>query len=567
MPPHTIPTPLFYIGRTLRVSLLSLLFALAFVVRRLTRPADGPRLLRWYFETCGGAFVKFGQFLAMRFDLLPVAYCEELSNLLDRLPPLPAESIIPIIESDLNDRLTVLFADFEPVPIATASVAQVHGARLPDGARVVVKVMRPGVTSQFRVDLFNVRLFAHLLDLTGLLVNINAGVLADEFSRLIHDELDFHREARSAQFLHELMAQDDIDHYAPRVYFEHCGQSVITLERLEGVWMTEMLAALNRNDTDQLAAWARQGITPRRTARLLLRSILTQCYTHRMFHADPHAANLVVLDGGTLGYVDFGLIGWLDERAWALQFKLREYIANEMIHAAYETLLDSLSPLPYRELPQFEYEVKDLIREYILASKSSAATMADKSSGLFFLRMFDVIRRSRLSMPASVMRLYRTMVIADAIMLKLDPTIDWLPDLREFIRDETGRQIAMLGDRQQILAVFNTLVMNLVNAPQIAGDFLDWAQHRLPELGRTYIRQLSLFEQISLFVIQYLRIGAFLLGVALIGVHWAASQRTLTGFWANVDQTLGSSWWLAAGASLLAAFLLDRLMRRLGISQ
>ncbi len=109
--------------------------------------------------------------------------------------------------------------------------------------------------------------------------------------------------------------------------------------------------------------------------------------------------------------------------------------------------------------------------------------------------------------------------------------------------------------------------MNLVNTPQIAGDFLDWAQNRLPELGRTYIRQLSLLEQISLFVIQYLRMGAFLLGVALIGIHWAASQTTLTGLWASIDQTLGSTWWLAAGGALLAAFMLDRLMRRLGIAQ
>jgi ubiquinone biosynthesis protein len=554
-----------YIWRSAQTLSISLFILFAFLFRRVYKAAIGPRLLRWYFETSGGGFVKIGQILAMRYDLLPERYCEELSRLLDGLPPASTAKIIKIIESDFGRPLNASFLSFNPNPIASASVSQVYEAVLLDGTQVVVKVRRPGIVWRYRVDFINAKIFARLLDRIGLFGELNISRLTIEFINLAKEELDFYQEARNAQLMHESMQQDELDHYAPKVYLSLCSPSVITLEKLEGVWMTDILRTINANDQRQIYLWEQQGISLKRTARLLLRSTLVQCFSHRLYHADPHAANLILLKGGTLAYVDFGMVGWLDERSWSQQFKLREYIANEMLHAAYQTLLDILEPIPNRDLTGFEYKIKNLMRNYILASKNPNASLMEKSSGYFFLRVCDEIRREHLIMPSSVMRLYRTMGIADMVMLKLYPSINWVPELREFIGDETSRQLCILASRQQVQATLNTLLMNLINAPQIAGDVLDWAQHRLPELGRSYIRQLSLLEQATILVLKYFRTGAFILGIVILGSHWLVPRFYSSKLWISFNEAVGPWWWLIAGGSLLLAFMIGRLIKRLGI--
>ena len=141
------------ISRTARIVGLTVICLPAFLLRGLLGPRAGPRILRWYLQSCGAAFVKFGQVLAMRYDLLPVEYCEELSKLLDSLPPAPASLIIPVVERDLGRPLAECFAEFELTALAAASIAQVHGAKLLNGESVVVKVLRPGNHERFEIDL------------------------------------------------------------------------------------------------------------------------------------------------------------------------------------------------------------------------------------------------------------------------------------------------------------------------------------------------------------------------------------------------------------------------------
>ncbi len=154
----------------------------------------------------------------------------------------------------------------------------------------------------------------------------------DELSRTALQELDLSREAMHTAYIHEQMAADPIDHYAPRVYRDLSGRTVLTLERIRGVTVREMLAATTNGNGGALAAWAARGITPRRTAVILLRSVLEQTMRYRSFNADPHPSNLIVSDGGTLNWVDFGAVGWIDERQWDQQMRLRDAIAQEQIH-------------------------------------------------------------------------------------------------------------------------------------------------------------------------------------------------------------------------------------------
>jgi ubiquinone biosynthesis protein len=239
------------------------------------------------------------------------------------------------------------------------------------------------------------------------------------------------------------------------------------------------MAAVQADDQARLERWAERGIRPRRTARLLLRSMLEQVMDHRVFNADPHPANLILRDGGSLAWVDFGMVGWLDEATWEQQFGLLGALANDRVQAAWEALLNSVGPLPVRDLSGFELEVKGILRDWIEASKDPQASVQERSTGRLFLRLFDAFRRAGLRLPADLLRVYRTVVGVDMILLRLDRTIDWLPDVREFVREETGRQLAralrpdLVAAGQAWLRFFST-TFSLVN----------WLDVKLPEILR-----------------------------------------------------------------------------------
>src|SRR5215469_4327152 len=159
-----IPFPILFPIRTARVGALSLFFLLVFLLGKLFRAEFGPRLFRWYLETCGAGFIKLGQFLAMRYDFLPEAYCMELSRLLDEVEPESLNTVVRIIESDLGKPLDACFRRLETEPLGSASIAQVHRAILCSGENVVVKVKRAGIEARFRVDLANITAGAYILD-------------------------------------------------------------------------------------------------------------------------------------------------------------------------------------------------------------------------------------------------------------------------------------------------------------------------------------------------------------------------------------------------------------------
>ena len=304
-----------FLLRSARIIVLTPVALVVFLPAAAIGSPRAPVILRWYLAASGGVFVKVGQFLAMRYDLLPAAWCRELSKLLDQLPPVPLARLLPAIERDIGGPVERSFPSIEPVPIGSASLAQVHLALLPSGDRVVIKVKRPNTDSDFRTDLFYLGALARVL---AWLPFLNPGLPAvlDEVVHLTRVELDFRREARNITEMQALMANDAIDHRAPRLIPELCGSSTITMEYLPGVSISDMLEALDADDRPRLDRWSREGITPRRAARLILRSVLEQTMHHRVFHADPHASNLILMPGGTLGWVDFGVLGWLDERLW-----------------------------------------------------------------------------------------------------------------------------------------------------------------------------------------------------------------------------------------------------------
>jgi ubiquinone biosynthesis protein len=504
--------------------------------------------------------VKIGQLLATRYDLLRVEYTDELGKLLDSLRPVPTPKIVQEIERGLGRPVSDAFASFETEPMATASLAQVHGAVLADGDEVVVKVLKPGIGDRVRVDLRFLRLSAHVLDLLPVLRGLDVSGLIDDLSRTAIDELDLGREAMYTAYLHEQMAADPIAHYAPRVYRELSSRSVLTLERVRGVTVREMLTATTNGNSGMLEVWAARGITPRRTAVILLRSVLEQTMRYRSFNADPHPSNLIVSDGGTLNWVDFGAVGWIDERQWDLQIRLRDAIAHERIHDAYLALLEGMEPLPYRNLSRFEDEIKTILSDFLVASRDPNAPLSQKSTGSFLLKTLRALRRNRLPMTSSAVQLYRTILVADIVMLGLYPSIDWRGHLRRFLRD-LSVDLVQRSVYEPMTSPYTAF--RLARAPMAAADTLEWAMRRLPDIGRQTLRTLSAGERLIPHTLRLLRRASVLAVIGALGLAVIKPDVSSDSALGRLVLRIADNPWPAVTIGVLTALVLSSFIRRI----
>ena len=547
-------------ARMSRLFALTVVVTPVFLVRNLFGPTGGPRTLRWYFEACGGGYVKVGQLLATRYDLLRVEYTDELGKLLDSLRPVATPKIVQEIERGLGRPISDAFASFEPQPLATASLAQVHGAVLPDGDEVVVKVLKPGIGDRVRVDLRFLALSAHVLDLLPVLHGLDVSGLTDDLSRTAVEELDLGREAMYTAFLHERMATDAIAHYAPRVYRELSSRNVLTMERVRGVTVREMLTATTNGNSGMLDVWAARGITPRRTAVILLRSVLEQTMRYRTFNADPHPSNLIVSDGGTLNWVDFGACGWLDERQWELQLRLREAIANERVHSAYLALLEGMEPLPYRNLSRFEQEIKRIMSDYLVASRDPSAPLSQKSTGALLVRTLATLRRNRLPTTSSAVQLYRTIVVADIVMLGLYPSIDARGHLRRFIYD-LSIDMAQTTVRESLTSPYTAF--RVARAPGATADTLEWVVRRLPDIGRQTLRTLSAGERLIPHALRLLRRASVLAVIGALGLAVIKPDVSSESALGRFVLRIADNPWPAVTIGVLTALILSSFIRRI----
>ncbi|MGO9766913.1 MAG: ABC1 kinase family protein [Myxococcaceae bacterium] len=554
------PVLVLFPARTIWLALTSLWFGIAFVFRRPFDRDAGPELLRRYLEACGGGFVKLGQLLAMRYDLLPDRYCLRLAALLDDLAHLPLRTVVLVIEADLGKPLAEVFPTFAELPLSSASIAQVHRARLPNGKSVVVKVKKPHVDAQIRIDLINLRLAAYVVDKLGMARELNLRRAVAVIASSVETELDFEREARNTQLLHETLARDNINHRAPEVYEEYCGPRVITMEFLDGVPLKDLIKVLRSSGSEKDSIALAAYFDPDALALLVFRSMLEQFFNHGVFHADPHPANLLLLRSGGLGLVDFGMIGTLDDGVRIQQLQLRECITNGDVDAAYHVLLNSLEPLPRSDLWQFKTEFRDIVADWVAAVSSDTAALYRRSGGYFIQRLFRAMRRAHVSIPGPVVQLYRSILISDAVMLALSPQLNWVPELSTFVRDERRRRVKEMlvgvssGSRLGSIALTGLLARSAFDKT------LAWLSYRLPELSRQYQYVLGHRERLMVIGLSYMRALCWCL--ALVSASFKVS-----GWPVNVvPEQLGGlrpwGYWIA-GAAVFGALLMGAMRNSL----
>jgi ubiquinone biosynthesis protein len=360
------------------------------------------RELRLALEELGPTFVKLGQLLSTRADLLPLGYRRELSKLQDEAPPAPADAIRETVESELQGGVATAFAEFDPHPLAAGSVGEAHSAVLHDGTRVVVKVRRPGVVELIEQDLEIVRnLAARAARRSAVAAAFDVNGLAQEFADELRGQLDYVREACNAERFAANFA-DEAGVRIPRVFWELTSSRVITLERLEGMKVSD-LEALHAAGVDRPAL--------ARTAALAIGKMV---FVDGFFHGDPHPGNFFVEAGGRLGIIDFGIVGTLDDalrgKVGRILLALDRRDPNRLAAALIAVQVSSERV----DRGALRDDLASVIDAYV------GRSVGELRLGGLVGSMLDVVRRHRLRIPRDLSLLLRTVLLEEGIVQELD---------------------------------------------------------------------------------------------------------------------------------------------------
>ncbi len=399
--------------------------------------------MRKMFEELGPTFVKFGQLLSTRPDALPADIIVELRKLQDDVPPFPIEISEETIENELGLSIERLFLEFDETPIAAASIGQVHRAVLPNGEKVIVKVQRPEAEARIRADLDLLYQAAQLLrDHSPRDLFIDPVGIVDQFARGIRNELDYRVEARNAERFKENFRGDHTVH-VPKVYWQYSTSRVLTLEWIDGIQLADV-------DTAAMDMGERRAL-----ATTIAECWLKQIYVDGFFHGDPHPANIMVLEGGAIGLVDFGIAGRLSESDRHSIIDLFLDIMNERIENIPRRLMALGVEFPLNKEAEFVAETRDMFARYYGAS-------LDELDPVVVLRdVFSAIYRLQLKLPTQYLLLERAAATLEGIGTELYPGFNVFefarPYTREFLRRRYSPENVIARGSREIQGYFNLL--------------------------------------------------------------------------------------------------------------
>src|SRR5437764_2994010 len=364
-------------------------------------PTARGRHLREMLDELGPTFVKFGQVLSTRPDIVPPDIIAELRALQDDVRPFPFEQVEQVVETELGLSLERAFSSFDPTPIAAASIGQVHRATLPNGKRVAVKVQRPGAPRQIEADLALLYQAARIAkERIRALDFIDARALVDEFARSIRSELDYRSEGRNADRFRRNWAGDPHVEI-PHVYWSYTRSRVLTLELLEGMQVADV-------DVQTYTLEER-----RRLAYRMAETWMTMIFRHGFFHGDPHPANILVLPGDRIGLVDFGQTGKLTDDDIAKLTRLFIDAANENVDNLPRRLADLGVRYPKEREDEFRGRLRDLYYKYY------GASLADIDPIQVIREAFQLIYSMNLRLPTRFVLLDKAIATLGSVGIEL----------------------------------------------------------------------------------------------------------------------------------------------------
>ena len=457
-----------------------------------------PGRLRHALEELGPTFIKIGQVLSTRADLLPREYQLELAKLQDAVPHLLPEVVRDLVNVELDNPLDHAFASFEMEPIAAGSIGQAHAATLSDGTEVVVKVRRPGIVETIRQDLEILRNCAvrasrrwnHAADygLVGLV---------DEFGQTLLAELDYLQEGHNAErFAANFVGDADVQ--IPKVFWEHTTSRVLTLERVRGMKITDLVAL---EDT---------GIDRHELAQRATRVTAKMVFAHGFFHADPHPGNFFIQPDGSIAIIDFGMVGTLGEH-------VRDRLAKVLVAVIRrdpDRLAGALVALGASTAPIDRPLLRDDLAP--LLERLEGRTAHDVELGPVIGQVLEVARRHRLRIPRDLALLFKTFVMDEGLATQLDPGFRLAEALRPYAYRHLALELspAALASRLRQLGIDMAeltvdLPGQLHRALEVLGDGGFEVHLRAAELHGVVDRAERLTNRIAISVLAASLINAF----------------------------------------------------------
>ena len=411
---------------------------------RRAQPYSTPEHLRRALEELGPTFIKLGQLLSTRNDIVPAAYLAELARLQDHAPAIPLPIVRTLIEQELGAPPEDVFARFEGVPLACASIGQAHLATLLDGTEVVVKVRRPDIHAVIETDLDILQNLANRASRRWTAAaSYNLPGLVAEFAVSLRRELDYLTEARNAErFAADFAESRDV--HVPQVYWSTTTSRVLTLERIQGIKV---------NDTDGLK---RARVNRRNLAVRAARVAVSMVFEHGFFHADPHPGNLFIEPDGRIGLIDFGMVGEVDD---ALRHQLAALLAALTGHDV-ERLAKALLDLSVTKRPVDREQFRsDLL---VFTSLYRGRRLGEVNVAKLASALLALLRKHRIQLPQQVASLLRFFLMIEGMGVRLDPDFNLGEFLGPYARklmldrftpDALMRQLMASGQDAAALAV------------------------------------------------------------------------------------------------------------------
>jgi ubiquinone biosynthesis protein len=389
--------------------------------------------LRHTFEMLGTTFIKFGQQLSMRLDVLPYAYTRELESMLDHVPPIDEADAIAIVERAIGKPIHEAFSRFDSDPIGSASIACVYHAVLKSGEHVAVKVRRPGIGEKLIADMRALQWLLMLAELALIPPDFTSNFIR-ELRMMLVEELDFVREARFGDLYRKATRKHKQFHFvtAPKVFFKLSNAEVLVTEYVQGYWMHEIITALETDDEAAVARMHEMNIDPLVLARRVQLIARFNNFENIFFHADIHPANMLVQPGNKIVLIDFGSCGSFSRKelnSWRRWFDAQSVNdVSGMVQAA----LAIIEPLPPINKDEFALRLEAVFWNDLYAIKSKQSDWYERISARVWLGFLKLSREYNVPMRLNMLRMIRASMLSDTIAARLDHDQDPYKEFRHY---------------------------------------------------------------------------------------------------------------------------------------